>query len=911
MTMEHQFDFHVCRELARQAAAEGCVLLENHNECLPLEPRCRAAVFGRIQLNYYKSGAGSGGLVNTDYTVNIVEGLQNSGKVLVDQALLETYRHWVEENPFDYGTGWAQEPRCQVEMPLGEDVARAAAERSDVAIVILGRLAGEDFDHTAEAGSYYLTDTELAMLRTVRAAFSRMAVLLNVGNVIDLGWSDEIRPDALMLVWQGGQEGGSGVADVLTGQVNPSGRLCDTVARRLEDHPAHGHFGDAKQNDYAEDIYLGYRWFETFAPHAVRYPFGYGLSYTRFQIGAGPCELDGDRPKVRVRVANRGTRAGREVVQLYVRQPQGALGKPALALVDFGKTGLLAPGEEQVLEFEVDWYRLASYDDSGASGRPYCYVLEAGPYELFAGQNARTLLPVGTLSVPEARVVRQCRQALAPTKTFQRRTAGGWEPVPTRNYELARRIADELPKDIAHTGDLGYKLADVLAGKVDMAAFLAQLDDGDLAAMCCGEGMSSPKVTPGTGGAFGGVTDRLLQFGIPVVCCTDGPSGIRMDSGAKAFSHPCGTLLACTFDKELNEKLFEQVGAEMSKLRIEVLLGPGMNLHRYPLNGRNFEYFSEDPVLTGEIGAAQLCGLHSQGVTGCIKHFCANNQESHRRAASSNLSERALRELYLKGFEIAVKEGGADCVMTTYGAVNGIWTAGNYDLNTTVLRGEWGYTGVVMTDWWADINEEGQAPSMTNGGCMVRAQNDMYMVCSDASASEIRASILSALAEGGVTRGQLARNAANICRFAMNTRAMDRLLHPEQYARNTEEASADTGFFAGDVEFVTVRYGESLDLSGVCTDKGKEKLLAVQTERHGPHWYTLTVSSQASELAQMPVTVFVGASPAGTHVVHGTQGRPVTFAGCLFLNGTRSFLRLRFGQSGIHLHSITFHEQEP
>ena len=909
--MENQFDFQKCQLLARHAAAEGCVLLENRNQCLPLPNGCRVAVFGRIQLNYYTSGAGSGGLVNTDYTVDIVEGLQNSGKVLVDEALLDVYRRWVEEHPFAYGTGWAQEPRCQLEMPLSEDTVRAVAERNDAAIVILGRLAGEDFDHTPESGSYYLTDTELAMLRAVRTAFSRMIVLLNTGNIIDLGWSDEICPDALLLVWQGGQEGGNGVADVLTGAVNPSGRLCDTIASRLENHPSHSHFGDALNNDYAEDIYLGYRWFETFAPEDVRYPFGYGLSYTTFDVQAGHCELIGDSPMVRVRVSNTGNCAGREVVQFYVRQPHGALGKPALTLVDFDKTAPLPPGQGETVEFTVDWYRLASYDDSGKSGYPYCYVLEAGEYALFAGHDSRTLISLGTLTVPETRVIRQCRQTLAPVKTFERRTADGWEFVPTRQYDLPARILAERPENATYTGDQGYKLADVLAGKIDMQTFLAQLTDDDLACMSCGEGMGSPKVTAGTGGAFGGVTDRLLDFGIPVVCCTDGPSGIRMDSGAKAFSHPCGTLLACTFDKRLNEDLFEQVGAEMVKLRIEVLLGPGMNLHRHPLNGRNFEYFSEDPVLTGEIGAAQIRGLHRRGVTGCIKHFCANNQEYHRYTVSSNASERALRELYLKGYEIAVREGEADCIMTTYGALNDIWTAGNYDLNTTVLRGEWGYTGIVMTDWWADINEEGQSPGKTNGGFMIRAQNDLYMVCSNPAASEVKSNILAALSEGVITRGQLVRSAANICRFVMGTAAMDRLLHPERYAREAEQASVDTGFFPGDVEFVRIGDGDSLDLSGVCTEKGKEKLLSIQTPRQGRYWYTLTASSEASELAQMPITIFVGASPLATHVVHGTNGKLVALTGHIDLTGTSSFIRLRFGQSGIRLHSIAFFDEKP
>lgn len=898
------FDFKRCQALARQAAADGCVLLKNDNGALPLAQGSRAAVFGRIQCNYYKSGAGSGGMVNTEYVTGILDGLLASGRIQVDQELVAVYRKWVEEHPFDPGAGWAKEPRCQLEMPLDRAIAQAAAARTDGAVVIIGRLAGEDFDHSPEPGSYYLNETELEMLRTVRACFFRMTVVLNVGNLIDLGWMDEIRPDAVLLAWQGGQEGGNGVADVLTGAVNPSGRLCDTAALTLADYPAHGNFGGDLENQYQEDIYLGYRWFETFAPERVRYPFGYGLSYTTFSMEG---TLEGEKT-ARVTVTNTGSRAGRQVVQLYGVQPSGKLGKPARVLLDFAKTKLLAPGESETLTFAIDLYRLASYDDSGKTGSRFCYLLEAGTYSILAGSNVREVTELGSFTVPQDRVLARHRQALAPTKPFERRTAdGGLEPVPLREYSLLERIRAQRPSCEAYSGDKGYKLADVLAGKVTMETFLAQLTDEDLICMTRGEGMCSPKVTAGTGGAFGGVTDRLLGFGIPIACCTDGPSGIRMDSGAKAFSHPCGTLLACTFDKELNAALFEMVGAEMVKFRIEVLLGPGINLHRYPLNGRNFEYFSEDPVLTGEIAAAQLQGLHRCGVTACIKHFCANNQEYHRRLASSEVSERALRELYLKGYEIAVKQGGADCVMTSYGPVNGIWTAGSYDLCTTILREEWGFEGIVMTDWWADINEEGELPSRTNAACMVRAQNDLYMVCESAQRNSNGDNLAAKLAEGVITRGELVRSAANICRFVMYSRAMDRLLHPEKYTRPAQEASVETGFFPEDVEFLPVEDGTVIDLSDVPTDGKGEKLLPLAPVVRGNYRYTLTISCQSgSEVAQVPVTVCLNSTALATYVLRG-NAEARDFEGTIGLNRSNVFLRFRFGKAGARLHRIVFH----
>lgn len=911
------FDFNRCKGLARQAAAEGCVLLKNDSQVLPIKNGSHVAVFGRIQLNYYKSGAGSGGMVNTDYVVSILDGLKNAENISVDEELIQVYRDWVEEHPFDYGKGWAQEPRCQEEMPLSDELAKAAAGRNDMAVVIIGRLAGEDFDHTKDSGSYYLTETELSMLRTVRRNFDRMAVVLNTGNIIDLNWTDEIEPEALLLAWQAGQEGGNGAADVLTGKVNPSGRLCDTIAYDLKDYPSDANFGGETKNDYKEDIYLGYRYFETFAPEKVRYPFGYGLSYTDFTFQTR-MEFHSAEQSLRaaddlktlvltVAVENTGSCAGREAVQIYVKQPEGKLGKPDSVLVDFGKTRYMEPGESQILSFSPAPYTYASYDDGGKTGHPFCYVLEAGEYLFFAGKNVRDKSLIGSFTLSDTIVVERCRQALAPVNLFERRSAEGFEPVPVRQYSLKDRIKAELPETAEYTGDCGYRLRDVLEGKVSMETFLAQLTDEDLSCMVRGEGMSSPKVTAGTGGAFGGVTDRLLEFGIPVVCCTDGPSGIRMDSGARAFSHPCGTLLACTFDKKLNEDLFEMAGAEMAKMRIEVLLGPGMNLHRHPLNGRNFEYFSEDPVLSGQIGAAQLRGLHRQHVTGCIKHFCANNQEFHRHTVSSNISERALRELYLKGYEVAVKEGGADCIMTSYGAVNGIWTAGNYDLCTSILREEWGFSGIVMTDWWANINEEGGVPGKENGAFMVRAQNDLYMVCESARRNTNGDNILEKLSEGVITRGQLVRNAGNICRFAMHSLAMDRMLHPEQYERDTAEASAETGFFAGDVEFIWIEDGTVIDLSGVCTEKGSEKLLAVRAEKMCRYRYTITASSDASPLAQIPITIFSGGIVMGTCVLHGTEGRTVSFTGNVDLNGANTFIRIRFGQSGARLHQMVFH----
>lgn len=768
--------------LARQAAAEGIVLLENKKQVLPLQEGEKISVFGRIQFDYYKSGTGSGGLVNTDYVVGILDALKEEN-LFLNQTLLQTYETWMETHPFDFGQGWAQEPWNQEEMPLSDETVKEAAAFSDTAIVVIGRTAGEDKDAVAEKGSYLLTDLEEEMLRKVRSRFVKVIVLLNVGNIIDMKWVKELSPDAVLYVWQGGMEGGHGVTDVLMGRVNPCGKLTDTIAENMADYPSAKYFGGEEGNFYAEDIYVGYRYFETFAKDKVLYPFGYGLSYTTFSMKPTCLKRNSDCTELRVLVTNQGATAGKEVVQVYVKAPQGVLGKPFRSLAAFGKTQTLRAGDTEELAFTISDEQIASYDDSGRTGYRSAYVLEEGIYEVYVGSDVRTCARAGKFTLRETRVVMQLSEAAAPAESFQRMRPFctgehgacelSYEDVPMRTQTQTEHRDKEEISCLAYTGDKGYRLEDVYDKRVDMQTFLAQLSDTDLCHLVNGEGMCSPKVTAGTASAFGGLTERLRGFGIPCGCCSDGPSGIRMDSGAKAFSLPGGTCLACTFNEELNEQLFAMEGAELRENRIDTLLGPGMNIHRHPLNGRNFEYFSEDPYVTGKIAAAQLRGMHTYGVTGTIKHFAANNQEHNRRRYNAVMSERALREIYLKGFEIAVKEGGAYSVMTTYGAINGIWTAGSYDLCTQILRKEWGFDGMVMTDWWADINEEGTGPSMEQLSAMVKAQNDVFMVVEDTT--KHMGDLEEQLADGRLKRAALVRSAENICRMLMRSPVMSRV----------------------------------------------------------------------------------------------------------------------------------------
>ena len=413
--------------------------------------------------------------------------------------------------------------------------------------------------------------------------------------------------------------------------------------------------------------------------------------------------------------------------------------------------------------------------------------------------------------------------------------------------------------------------------------------------------MCSPKVTPGTAAAFGGVTEELKDFGIPCGCCADGPSGIRMDCGTTAFSLPNGTCLASTFNEELMEALFEMEGAELRKNRIDTLLGPGMNIHRHPLNGRNFEYFSEDPYLTGRMAAAQLRGLHRYGVTGTIKHFAANNQEHNRRKTDAVVSERALREIYLKGFEIAVREGGAYAVMTSYGPVNGVWTAGNYDLLTVILRGEWKFGGMVMTDWWADVNEEGKPDAPANFAPMVKSQNDIYMVVPDTKSFD--GNLKECLEDGSLTRPVLVRSAANICTMLMKSPAMERFLgrtSEEEKQAWEEMPSEDQVNF--DIAYRPV--GEELTISGdeICTEQGSSTVIGLFISDFKNYALEMKVRSDAGEVAQIPVSVFMDGNLAGPMTINGTGGRWIQLEQPLgYLFGSNHFLRFYFAQSGMEV----------
>ena len=916
---EYILDWKKYTDAAIRVAREGSVLLKNDRGALPVEKGGRVALFGRMQGNYYKSGTGSGGMVNVKHVVSVLEGLKDCGDIVLDEELLKIYADWEEENPVDPGVGWGQEKWSQPEMPLSDEVVKAAAQRNDVAVMVIARTAGEDRDNTAEKGSFYLSDGEEEMISKVCAAFERTVVLLNVGNIIDMSFVQKYDPAAVLYIWQAGMIGGIAAADLISGKATPCGCLTDTIARELSDYPSNDNFGniDPFKDLYAEDIFVGYRYFSTFAPEKVLYPFGFGLSYTEFTLSVTSFEAEGTDVRVSIKVGNAGDYTGKKTVMLFCKAPSGRIGTPSRVLVDYAKTDDLAPGEEQVLTLSADSRRFASFDDDGRLMGRTGWVLQKGDYEFFAGDNVAHTVMAGSVSVSADTMVEELESAFKPVESFQRLTATGeYEPVPLRQGEHVDTRLQRLPAEIPYTGDKGIKLADVKNGKNTMEEFIAQISNEDLTLMIRGEGMGSPKVTTGTAAAFAGVTKELQAMGIPALCCDDGPSGMRLDSGKKAFSLPNGTCLACTFDEKLNEELFFWFGIEMVSNEVDVILGPGINIHRHPLNGRNFEYFSEDPLLTGRIAGAQIKGLEEHGVTATIKHFCGNNRETNRRRMNSVISERALREIYLKGFEIAVKEGKARSIMSVYNMINGCFGTSNYELNTKILREQWGYTGILMTDWWAFIDGIPQNlhdHALRAHSVMARAQCDLYMVCSYVERSELDATDVYENLQNGrtdlITRAELQRNAANILRFALNTPAMDAVMGDKPsvkhidcpYSDDTIEAKADIYYEINKNPVIEVN---------VDTSTGNDFVMGLTCDQLGVYECEIIASSPLSPLAQLPVTMYYTSIPVRVITFTGTDGEDVSVKTESVLIAKHSVIRLHFGKRGLQLKKIIFRYKE-
>ncbi len=727
-------------ELSRAAASEGMVLLKNEDHVLPLKRGTKAALFGKATADYVKGGGGSGD-VTVPYLRNLHQGMQikqKEGKVEILESLADFYEKNVAQQ---YADG--AEPGMTVEPEVPRELLEEAKAFTDTAIISICRFSGEGWDRKTvltgkyqlsgdeqkmydlsarlfEDGDFCLTKAERAMIDLVTKNFAKVIVVLNIGGVMETGWfreNDKIQ--GALLAYQGGVEGGLAAADILTGDVNPSGHLSDTFAKTLEDYPStEGFHASADYVEYTEDIYVGYRYFETVpgAKERVSYPFGYGLSYSDFLIKPVYCAYAGEEIVLSVKVTNLSEMPGKTVVQVYGKCPQGKLGKSVLTLVSFAKTGMLGCGVSQTIDMTFPLRCLASYDDSGKVKKS-AWVLEKGEYTFFAGDSIRDLTRVlYTWKLEEDLVLEQLTERCAPRKlgrrmrpdgTFESLETGeypqrhtGLAPIPDLMNDFPTPGREALPQGQTSWSPKAEKhperilLDDVADGKHTLEAFMDQLTVDELIALTGGQ--------PNTGVANTFGWGNQEKWGIPNAMTADGGAGFRVEpqTGVKATAWPCATMLACTWDQDLLEKIGRAAAMEVKENNCCVWLAPAINIHRSPLCGRNFEYYSEDPLLAGLCAGAVVRGVQSQGIGACVKHFCVNNKETNRRGSDSRVSERALREIYLRAFELIVKREKPWSVMSSYNLLNGVHTSENRELLTGILRQDWGFDGVVTTDWW-------------------------------------------------------------------------------------------------------------------------------------------------------------------------------------------------------------------
>ncbi len=678
--------------LSRTVAGEGMVLLENKG-ILPLREGTRVALFGVGTLEYVQVGGGSG-RVYPAYVRNIYEGfLEKAPRIGIYEPLSRFY--------YDYAVARIDaldEKELLAEPEIPASLLADAAAQADVAIIVIHRYSGEDYDRSEKKGDFYLTDAEEKLIADVTAAFDHSVAVLNVGGMVDASWIRENpKIDGALLAWQAGMEGGLAVADILCGDVNPSGKLTDTFAGRFLDYPSADTFNESEDYvEYYEDIYVGYRYFETIpgAGEKVTYPFGYGLSYTTFSLTQPVAAQVGEQIEVRLCVTNTGDVPGKEVVQVYFSAPQGRLGKSAISLAAFQKTRLLEKGESQELVMSFPIAQMASYDDLGKC-RMSAYVLEQGEYRFFAGTNCRDLLEADyRYEVSDDYVVvEQLSQKCASNKLEKRLLSDGtFEKLPAFPVEKYCVPVPECAEKAPET-EKPASLADLAEGKITMEAFLAQITDEELIALVGGTPNRGVTDTSGIGG--------IRRLGIPAVMTADGPAGIRLHPqvGLCTTAWPCATLIACTWNPDLAYAVGRAGALEAKENGIAIWLTPALNIHRNPLCGRNFEYFSEDPLIAGKFAAAKVRGIQSTHTVATPKHFAANNKETNRHYSDSRMSERALREIYLRGFEICVKESQPWSIMSSYNIINDRRACECYELLDGILRKEWGFDGMIMSDW--------------------------------------------------------------------------------------------------------------------------------------------------------------------------------------------------------------------
>ncbi|MBO5556742.1 MAG: glycoside hydrolase family 3 C-terminal domain-containing protein [Oscillospiraceae bacterium] len=794
------------RALAYQAACEGIVLLKNEG-VLPLAHK-KLALFGAGAAHTVKGGTGSGE-VNERYSVSILQGLEDRGYQITSRRWLGDYEAIYEEKYAAFqktrrefwkrigSKAMIDLMMASFQLPAGRAVMPPDVTESetDTCVYVLSRQAGEGGDRRAEPGDYYLTPTEVESIRRCAESYAAFVLIINCGSSLDLSPLDEIPGiGAILYICQLGTEGGHAVADVLSGTVTPSGKLTDTWARTYDDIPFAREYsylnGNLQNEFYREDIYVGYRYFDSFQV-APRYPFGFGLSYADFRIKDLSVQLDGTKVTVRAEVRNRSRRfAGKETVQLYVSPPRGNLMKEWQQLAAFSKTRLLEPDRRQNLRLEFDLRDLASYDVEKAR-----FVLDAGEYVLRLGNSSRNTTPIGVLVLKKDLVVSR-HENICPRREPLQELQTSARPVGSTAGLPRYPVDTEGVEPICHRYETPAVCQDPR-----VRALLDSMTLEEMADVVVGVGMFGAKNRFDLPGSVGNTTSRFWDRGLVNVALCDGPAGLRiqkisaMDQNGKirpltmsisvmellpsviqrmqlgdaekdtclyqyATAFPVATALAQTWNEELLYAFGQAIYEEMKEFGCTFWLAPAMNIHRNPLCGRNFEYFSEDPLLTGKLAAAVCRGVQQEeGYYATIKHFACNNQEDGRSKVSSVVTERALREIYLRGFEIAVREGGAKAVMTSYNRINGVYTADSYDLCTKVLRNEWGFEGVVMTDWFSTARGQGDTALAMHAG------NDLIMP----GGAGFKQSILNGVKKGVIAREDVERCCGNVLLAILNS----------------------------------------------------------------------------------------------------------------------------------------------
>ena len=728
--------------LSRRAAGEGMVLLKNENNALPLSKTEKVALFGKATIEYIKGGGGSGD-VHCPYIRNIYEGFKMNG-VEIYEPLVDFYKKYVEVegknipiqkeidavwdivNANDFFTeieALGNKNRDEVtyetfarmhvkEAKVPDELIESAGQWAETAIVTISRFSAEGVDRRNQGGDYLLSDLEKDLLDKCCRLFKKVVVIINSGGPVDCEYfAENDNVQGILYSWQGGMEGGAAIADILYGDVCPSGKLVDTITKGYNYYPCIEDFHESYEYfNYTDDIYVGYRYFETIpgAKDYVRYPFGFGLSYTSFEISGKVCtESEGQIVAV-CTVKNIGKVAGKEVVQLYYSAPQGKLGKPSRELAAFKKTKLLQPGESETLALSFKVNDMASFDDLGKIQKS-AYVLEKGAYIFHLGTSVRDTEKLAfEYIINEDTVTEQCSDWCKPFKLPKRLLANGtFEALPMGEehyfYGINEPVKSTAPEKPVMFDEIGKSIS--------IDDFIAQFTLEELMDFVGGK---EPTGVANTG-CFGG----MKRLDIPPIPTADGPAGLRLnpETGIPTTAWPCATLIACAWDPDLAFEVGAGGGAEIRENNIGIWLAPALNIHKNPLCGRNFEYYSEDPVISGKIAAAQMRGIQSQKVAVSMKHFACNNKEANRMGCDSRLSERALREIYLKGFEICVKEANPWTVMSSYNLINGQHTSESYELLTGILRDEWGFKNMVTTDWGVKNDPVKE----------VRAGNDMKM----------------------------------------------------------------------------------------------------------------------------------------------------------------------------------------